>query len=155
MHADNTKRSRWKSSERKQKTPTGRGGTLGRPPCWRNVIPFPRMQENRKKRENKAKTCVRACKERNRRFGMLNGIMCEMNDFRFRIVLTRTHAGFLVFLPHFFISRNITGRSDAKEASGEFGATHFFLLRSAPDRRRSWGSPPKGVKKAPRDATLG
>ena len=28
--------------------------------------------------------------------------MCEMNDFQFRIALTRTHAGFLVFLPHFF-----------------------------------------------------
>ena len=58
-------------------------------------------------RENMPKTCVRACKERNRRFGMMNGIMCEMNDFRFRIVLTRTHAGFLVFLPHFFFTETL------------------------------------------------
>ncbi len=56
-------------------------------------------------RENMPKTCVRACKERNRRFGMMNGIMCEMNDFRFRIVLTRTHAGFWAFLPNFFSVR--------------------------------------------------
>ena len=35
LYADHAKRSRQKSSERKQKTPTGRGGTLGRPPRWR------------------------------------------------------------------------------------------------------------------------
>ena len=31
-----------------------------------------------------------------------NGSMCEMNDFHFRVVLTRTHAEFWHILPFFF-----------------------------------------------------
>ena len=36
--------------------------TVSRPPRWRNVIPPPSMRDNRKKRENMPKTCVRACR---------------------------------------------------------------------------------------------
>ena len=46
MYVDHVKRSRQKSSERKQKTPTGRGGTLGRPPLWRkDGYRYPHMKK--------------------------------------------------------------------------------------------------------------
>ena len=41
-----------------------------------------------------------------------NGSMCEMNDFQFRIALTRTHAGFWFILPFFSILLHAGKRDD-------------------------------------------
>ena len=41
-----------------------------------------------------------------------NGSMCEMNDFHFRVVLTRTHAGFWFILPFFSILLHAGKRDD-------------------------------------------
>ena len=88
-----------------------------RPPCCRNAIPPPACGKIEKKRENMPKLCVRACKDH--------------PEFRIESCL---HARTLVFwFSHIFSLHGkrctYTGRSDAKKASGEFGAALFGEAR--------------------------
>ena len=52
--------------------------------------------------------------------------MCEMNDFHFRIALTRTHAGFLVFTQKTFsLSRFVAAKEEETMGWDGGGPTSF------------------------------
>ena len=64
-----------------------------------------------------------------------NGSMCEMNDFQFRIALTRTHAGFWFILPFFSILLHAGKRDDvtptgrAAQSAAPTGGRFLFPFR--------------------------